>query len=72
MKNPRATRSARFPLLKTIHTWVGLISGVFLSVIALTGSLILFRAEFERLALPQRAAADASRHASIDEASRDR
>jgi uncharacterized iron-regulated membrane protein len=71
MKNPRATRSAGFPLLKTIHTWVGLISGLFLSVIALTGSVILFRAEFERVALPQRAAADASRHACLEETSRE-
>ena len=38
--------------LKTIHTWIGIASGVFLSVIALNGSVILFRAEFERAALP--------------------
>jgi hypothetical protein len=39
------------PALK-IHTWIGIASGVFLSVIALTGGVILFRAEFERAALP--------------------
>src|ERR1700751_5842819 len=66
----RIARSKK-PVLKTIHTWVGLIPGVFLSVIALTGSVILFRTEFERVALPQRAAADTSRHASLDEAARE-
>ena len=39
-------------VLKSIHTWIGIVSGVFLSLIALTGSVILFRAEFERAALP--------------------
>ena len=66
----RIARSKK-PVLKTIHTWAGLVSGVFLSVIALTGSVILFRAEFERAALPQRGAADSARHASLDEASRE-
>jgi uncharacterized iron-regulated membrane protein len=59
------------PLLKTIHTWIGIIAGLFLSVIALTGSVILFRAEFERAALPRSAAAgDNSRRASLDDAAR--
>jgi uncharacterized iron-regulated membrane protein len=58
-------------VLKTIHTWVGLSCGVFLSLIALTGSVILFRADFERVALPKHARADASRHASLDEAARE-
>jgi uncharacterized iron-regulated membrane protein len=54
--------------LKTIHTWIGIASGVFLSVIALTGSVILFRAEFERAALPPSAIArDGSRGASLDD-----
>jgi uncharacterized iron-regulated membrane protein len=56
--------------LKTIHTWIGIASGVFLSVIAATGSVILFRAEFERAALPTGAAADGSRRASLDDAAR--
>jgi uncharacterized iron-regulated membrane protein len=57
--------------LKTIHTWTGIVSGVFLSVIALTGSVILFRAEFERAALPPHAAGDGSRRASLDGAARE-
>ena len=58
--------------LKTIHTWIGIASGVFLSVIALTGSMILFRAEFERAALPSSAAAgEGSHRASLDDAARE-
>jgi uncharacterized iron-regulated membrane protein len=54
------------PVLKTIHTWIGIVSGVFLSVIALTGSVILFRAEFERISLPPH---DVGTHrATIDQA----
>ena len=62
-------RSKR-PVLKTIHTWVGIVSGAFLSVIALTGSVILFRAELERAALPKGAPA-ASRRVGLDEAARE-
>jgi uncharacterized iron-regulated membrane protein len=58
--------------LKTIHTWIGIAAGVFLSLIALTGSVILFRAEFQRAALPPGAAAgDGSRRASLDDAARE-
>ena len=41
-----ATTPARSkkPVLKTIHTWIGIIAGLFLSVVALSGSLIVFRA----------------------------
>jgi uncharacterized iron-regulated membrane protein len=56
--------------LKTIHTWIGIASGIFLSVIALTGSVILFRAEFERAALPASAAVDGSHRATLDDAAR--
>jgi uncharacterized iron-regulated membrane protein len=66
----KVTRSNK-KLLKTIHTWIGIIAGLFLSVIALTGSVILFRAEFERAALPRSTAAgDNSRRASLDDAAR--
>ena len=37
-------------VLKPLHTWTGIVAGTFLTVLALTGSLILFRAEFERAA----------------------
>ena len=64
------TRSKK-PVLKTIHTWIGIVAGLFLSVIALTGSVILFRAEFERAALPKSAAAgNNSRRASLTDAAR--
>jgi uncharacterized iron-regulated membrane protein len=58
------------PVLKTIHTWIGIVSGIFLSVVALTGSVILFRAEFERAALPSGAALSSHR-ASLDDAARE-
>jgi uncharacterized iron-regulated membrane protein len=60
------------PVLKTVHTWIGIVSGVFLSVVAVTGSVILFRAEFERAAFsPSAAAGDRSRRASLDDAARE-
>jgi uncharacterized iron-regulated membrane protein len=59
------------PVLKTIHTWIGIVSGLFLSVIALTGSVILFRAEFERAAMPPHTAADAAHRATIDQAAQE-
>jgi uncharacterized iron-regulated membrane protein len=65
----RVARSKK-PVLKTIHTWIGIVSGLFLSVIALTGSVILFRAEFERAALPKGAPA-ASGRVGLDEAARE-
>ena len=55
--------------LKAIHTWIGIVSGIFLSIIAVTGSVILFRAEFERASMPRGAA---STHlASLDDAARE-
>jgi uncharacterized iron-regulated membrane protein len=58
--------------LKTIHTWIGIATGVFLAVIALSGSVILFRAEFERAAFPPSAAAgNGSRRVSLDDAARE-
>lgn len=55
-------------VLKSIHTWTGIASGIFLSVIALTGSVILFRAEFERATLPPSDSVhDGSRRASLDD-----
>lgn len=64
------TSRSKKPLLKPIHTWIGIIAGAFLSVIALSGSLIVFRAEFERAALPRGAAAAASR-IGLDDAARE-
>ena len=69
MANP-VVRSKR-PVLKPVHTWIGIISGLFLSVIALTGSVIIFRAEFERAALPKSAAVgNPARRVTVDEAAR--
>jgi uncharacterized iron-regulated membrane protein len=59
------------PTLKLLHTWMGLIAGLFLAVVALTGSVITFRAELERAALPKGSAADDTQHAvTLDEAAR--
>jgi uncharacterized iron-regulated membrane protein len=55
------------PLLKTIHTWIGICTGLFLSVIAVTGSVILFRAEFERASLPAGEAGDLSHRVSLSQ-----
>jgi len=52
--------------LKTLHTWIGIVSGLFLSVVALTLSQILFRSEFERAALPPQAGG--AQRAGIDQA----
>ena len=54
------------PVLKTLHTWIGIVSGLFLSVIALSGSVILFRAEFERAAMPPHSGG--MHHVSVDQA----
>lgn len=64
-----ATTPARSkkPVLKTIHTWIGIIAGLFLSVVALSGSLIVFRAEFERAAMPAGASVTSAR-IGLDEA----
>jgi len=67
---PNFSRGTK-PALKVVHTWTGLISGLFLSVVALTGSVITFRAEFERAALPQSTARKSALHAvSLAEAAR--
>jgi uncharacterized iron-regulated membrane protein len=62
------TRTAR-AILKPLHTWIGVAAGLFLSVIAATGSLILFRAELERAAYPQGALSSGAPHrVSVDQA----
>jgi uncharacterized iron-regulated membrane protein len=67
----RAARS-KSPVLKLVHTWTGIIAGVFLSVLALTGSVIVFRVEFERAALPKSApVSSATLRVSLDEAARE-
>ena len=59
-------------VLKVVHTWTGIVAGTFLSVLALTGSVILFRAQFERAALPKSAAvAGLSRRVTLDDAARE-
>lgn len=67
----RTIRPAR-SILKPLHTWVGVTTGLFLSVIAATGSVIVFRAEFERAAYPHGASgAGAPHRVSIDQAASD-
>lgn len=62
----RTTRSAK-SFLKPLHTWVGIIAGLFLAIVSVTGSLIVFRSEFERAALPSASPAG-SRRVTVDEA----
>jgi uncharacterized iron-regulated membrane protein len=47
-------------LLKLIHTWIGIVAGAFLSVLALTGSVIVFRAEWRGRRSPRVIATDPS------------
>lgn len=59
-------------LLKPLHTWTGIVAGLFLSVLALTGSLIVFRVEFERAALPRGVpSAGSSLRVGVDGAARE-
>lgn len=56
-------------ILKPLHTWTGVVAGLALSVIAATGSVIVFRAEFERAAYPQGAVGSGAVHrVSLDQA----
>lgn len=65
MHNPRG-------LLKSTHTWTGIVAGVFLAVLALTGSVIVFRGEIERSALPIGAPAGNPAHrVDLDAAARE-
>ncbi len=67
---PNRIRSNR-QLVKPVHTWIGIVTGVFLSILGLTGSVIVFRAEIEQATLPRSTpATDPSRRVSLDEAAR--
>jgi uncharacterized iron-regulated membrane protein len=46
------TKSGPRPFLKWLHTWVGLIAGLVIAVVGLTGSVIVFRSEIERAQWP--------------------
>src|SRR5687767_4436348 len=46
-RNPMSRSRFNFLLYRT-HAWVGLISGIFLIVICVTGSIAVFRPEIER------------------------
>src|SRR5271169_4393379 len=56
-------------LLKPIHTWIGIVAGAFLCVVSLTGSVIVFRAEIERAAIPKSASVSSS--VGLDKAARE-
>ncbi|MBO0723197.1 MAG: PepSY domain-containing protein, partial [Blastocatellia bacterium] len=43
-------------VLRSLHSWVGLAAGAFLVIIGLAGSIIVFRSELERAAIPKGAA----------------
>ncbi len=52
----------------TLHTWIGLILGVVLLVVAVSGALLVFRPQFERTLDPTRFIVEpASHRLSIDE-----
>ena len=68
MSNATASRPARTQAraaTKWIHTWTGVIFGAVISVICLTGSVIVFRQEVEK---PPRLQKPVSHHASLDQA----
>src|SRR5258708_36199023 len=66
-----AQRSRSTPLLKALHTWTGIIGGLFVSVLGLTGSVIVFRGAFERAALPKPSAGVVTGAARLDDAARE-
>jgi len=64
------TRKAR-PFVTSIHTWIGLIGGLFISIISLSGSVIVFRSQLEQSMLPPiPVAANSTRRVSLNEAVR--
>ena len=67
----RVARSKR-QVLKLIHIRIGIVGGLFLAVLALSGGVIAFRAQFEQAALPKSSpVTDPGRRVSIDEAARE-
>jgi uncharacterized iron-regulated membrane protein len=66
------TTRPRKAILRPIHVWVGLTAGALISIIGLAGSVIVFRREFERAAMPGNSAArNFSRMVSLDDAVRE-
>jgi uncharacterized iron-regulated membrane protein len=64
------TRSFK-PAMRSVHTWIGVLAGAFISVLGLSGSVIVFRPEIEQALLPPSGkVADAAHRVSLDEASR--
>jgi len=49
---PLSTARRSRPLVRSIHTWIGFIGGVFISIISLTGSVIVFRSQIEQSMVP--------------------
>ena len=68
MKSVKAFRTA---LLRPVHTWIGISAGAVLSVIALSGSVITFRADLERAAMPRSTVAATARRIDIDRAAQE-
>jgi len=52
--------SSKRQLLKTIHAWIGIVGGAFLCVVALTGSVIVFRTEIDSATIPKSASVSSS------------
>jgi uncharacterized iron-regulated membrane protein len=67
MANHTANLGPR-PVLKWMHTWIGLVAGLVIAVVSLTGSVIVFRAEIEQAKTPK--GAGGSRMVGLDEMAR--
>jgi uncharacterized iron-regulated membrane protein len=52
----------RKQVLRSLHSWVGLTAGAFLAIIGLAGSIIVFRNELERAAMPRGVASTTTNH----------
>ena len=52
----------RKQVLRSLHSWVGLTAGAFLAIIGLAGSIIVFRNELERAAMPRGIASTTTNH----------
>lgn len=71
MSNQQSNTPRLRPILKSIHIWIGLIAGTLISVLSLTGSVIVFQNEIaQATALRRAAAANGSGSAGLDDVAR--
>ena len=55
------------PWLRQLHLWLGLIAGLVIVALGLSGSALVFRAEIERFAVRAWLRADATPARTLDE-----